>query len=155
MSVLFTVSAPLAGRAVALSDVNDDVFATGMVGWGAAIDPGEAEHFMVTSPCGGVVSTVFPHAFALDLDTGDQILVHLGMETIALKGEGFTPVVVPGQRVERGQDMIGWDTRPAREREIDLLSPVVVVQVPSERIEVSAALGSSVSIGQTLFTVRL
>ena len=82
------ISSPLDGNVKELSSIEDEVFSSGMLGKGVAIEPTNGE---IVSPVNGVVSTVFPtkHAIGLTSDEGLEILIHIGMDTVALNGEGF------------------------------------------------------------------
>ena len=84
-----TVIAPVTGRAVALGDVPDPVFAQGMVGYGAAIDP-PREVITAVAPVSGRLLKLMPHAFVVLTPDNVGVLVHLGLDTVALDGEGFT-----------------------------------------------------------------
>lgn len=97
-----TVLAPVTGTAVALSDVPDKVFASGAMGSGIAINPVQNT---VHSPVSGTVQVAMKtgHAYGLKTDSGVEVLVHIGIDTVQMKGEGFTPAVVRGQRVEAGE----------------------------------------------------
>jgi PTS system, glucose subfamily, IIA component len=99
---------PLKGRIVPLSDVPDPVFAEKMMGDGFAIVP---ESNLVRSPVDGVVTYVFPthHAISLRADDGHDLLIHVGLETVSLKGFGFTKLVKDGDRVKRGDRLLHVD----------------------------------------------
>lgn len=96
------VLAPVAGTAVALSEVPDKVFASGAMGTGLGIIP---EQDTVHSPVSGTVQVAMKtgHAYGLKTDDGVEVLVHIGIDTVQMKGDGFTAAVVRGQRVEAGE----------------------------------------------------
>lgn len=96
------VLAPVTGTAVPLSEVPDKVFASGAMGSGLAIIP---EQDTVHSPVSGTVQVAMKtgHAYGLKTDDGVEVLVHIGIDTVQMKGEGFVPAVVRGQRVEAGE----------------------------------------------------
>lgn len=148
-NLLPPVLAPIAGRVVALADLPDPVFAQAMVGPGAAIYPRERGGLLdVHSPISGVVSALHPHAFAVEGDHG-AVLVHLGLDTVTLKGEPYTVLVTPGQRVEAGETVVRWAVS-----EIGALSPLVpVIALGAESVEILAAVGSQVDAGDPLFEV--
>ena len=102
------VLAPVAGRAVALEDVPDPVFSQGMVGYGAAIDPPRGVIDAV-APVSGKLLKLMPHAYIVMTPENVGILVHLGLDTVALKGEGFTTHVSQGDDVTAGQLIITYD----------------------------------------------
>ena len=94
------ILSPLAGKAVALEDVPDPTFAEGILGLGAAVEPSEGK---ITAPADGTVGTLFDthHAIGLNLDNGAELLIHIGINTVELNGEGFTAHVSEGDRVKR------------------------------------------------------
>src|SRR5690625_4296747 len=116
------VHAPLAGRVLALADLPDPVFAEAMVGPGLAIDPvPRTGRIDVVSPLTGTVGALHPHAFAVETGAG-AALVHLGLDTVTLKGAPFTVRVSAGQAVREGEIIVEWQIE-----EIGALSPVVPV----------------------------
>lgn len=100
--------APLTGIVVPLSEVPDPVFSQKTLGPGMAIDPTTTE---MVAPCKGKVVHLHPanHAMTIQTETGDQILLHLGIDTVKLKGEGFTAKVKQGDMVEAGQILLKFD----------------------------------------------
>ena len=103
-----TVTSPLAGRAIGLASVPDPVFSGAMVGPGTAIDP-VREPSVAVSPVDGVIVSLHPHAFVVATADGAAVLVHLGIDTVKRKGEGFTVHVVKGEVVQAGQPIVTWD----------------------------------------------
>lgn len=151
---LTPVLAPVAGRALALSEVPDPVFAQGMVGYGAAIDP-PRRVVEAVAPVSGTVLKLLPHAYVIMTADKVGVLVHLGLDTVGLVGEGFTAHVAQGDTVEAGQPIITYDV-PAIVAAG--LSPVVPVVVMDERepsnISVSDAVTDATEIasGAVLFS---
>lgn len=119
------VCAPLCGTVIALSDVPDQTFAAGILGLGAAIEPTGSK---VVAPADGEVSTIFDtrHAVGLTLDNGIELLVHIGMDTVELNGEGFQAFVNEGDKVRRGQTLITFDREFITSKGYSLLTPVIV-----------------------------
>lgn len=119
------VLSPLSGRAVALESVPDATFAQGVLGQGAAIEPSEGR---VTAPADGTVSTIFDthHAGGLALDNGAELLIHIGINTVELNGEGFTAHVSEGDRVTRGQTLITFDKEFIASKGYNTITPVIV-----------------------------
>ena len=147
------VDAPLAGQVVALADVPDPVFAGLVVGAGLAVEPGEdATEVPVVSPVAGRVMKVHPHAFVVLDDSGAGVLVHLGIDTVRLEGQGFTVHVADGDEVERGARMITWDPTAVRRAGYSAVCPVVVMQSKADDVEPAVAVGSSAVVGEPLFT---
>lgn len=102
------VLAPVPGRAVGLAGVPDPVFAQAMVGPGTAVDPLRALGHVI-SPVAGRIVKLNPHAFVVVDPEGHGVLVHLGVETVKLKGAGFELMVAEGDMVSAGQPVVGWD----------------------------------------------
>lgn len=108
------ILSPLAGKAIALEDVPDPTFAEGILGLGAAVEPSEGK---ITAPADGTVGTLFDthHAIGLNLDNGAELLIHIGINTVELNGEGFTAHVSEGDRVKKGQTLITFDKELAHQ----------------------------------------
>lgn len=103
-----TLAAPVKGTLVALSDVPDEVFASGTMGQGIAIEP---EEDVVKSPVAGTVSLVYPtgHAIGITSDKGAEILIHIGIDTVNLKGKHFKALIEQGQKVTVGTPLVEFD----------------------------------------------
>ena len=129
-----TIASPLAGWATPLSEVPDPVFAEKMLGDGVAIDPVEGR---VVAPGAGVVVSVHPagHAVTLELDAGPVLLMHVGLETVGLGGEGFAPRVVDGQRVAAGELLVEFDLDRLARTAKSLITPVIVTNGDAFAVE--------------------
>ncbi|MBK1838613.1 phosphoenolpyruvate--protein phosphotransferase [Azospirillum sp. YIM B02556] len=121
-----TLAAPLAGWAMPLTEVPDPAFAQGLVGTGMAIDPTVNE---LRSPCDGTVLSVHRarHACTVRTASGAEVLLHLGVDTVGLNGEGFTAHVRDGQAVKTGDRLISFDMDLVGSRAQSLVSMMVVV----------------------------
>ena len=119
------ILSPLAGKAIALEDVPDPTFAEGILGLGAAVEPSEGK---ITAPADGTVGTLFDthHAIGLNLDNGAELLIHIGINTVELNGEGFTAHVSEGDRVKKGQNLITFDKEPIASKGYKTVTPVIV-----------------------------
>ena len=120
------VASPLAGRAVPLSEVPDPVFSQGVLGEGIAIEP---EDGVVVSPVAGTVITLMDsrHAVGIRDRDGAEILIHVGLDTVTLKGAPFTAHVAPGDRVEVGQPLLDADLAAIEAAGLRTITPVVVL----------------------------
>ena len=150
------VLAPVAGRAVPLHDVPDPVFAQGMVGYGAAVDP---RHGVVeaVAPVGGKILKLLPHAFVVMTADSVGVLVHLGLDTVALKGEGFTAHVSQGDEVAAGQLIITYDVPAIMARGLNPIVPVVVMdEREAGNVIASEAVlaGAEIAAGTALFVAN-
>ena len=147
-----TLTSPMAGELVALSDVNDEAFSAGALGPGIAISP--AAHAVVVAPCDGKVTVAFPtgHAYGLKSASGVQILIHIGMDTVKLDGKGFTPHVSKGDIVKRGDVLAEVDWDVIREAGYDTITPMVVTN-KKKFGEITPAAPGPVSISDTVVTV--
>ena len=150
------VLAPCPGRVIAMADVPDPVFAEEMVGPGVAIEPSvepDGGPTTVVSPIAGKVLKVLPHAFVV-LGDGVGVLVHLGINTVRLEGEGFEVLAAQGDEVAAGDPMITWDPSalPASAGGQDVSPVVPVVLMDGVKGSVtSEAIGGSVAAGDLLF----
>ena len=119
------VSSPLKGNAIALEDVPDQTFAEGVLGLGAAVEPTDGK---VVAPADATVSTLFDthHAIGLTLDSGAELLIHIGINTVDLNGEGYTAHVNEGDSVKRGQTLITFDKAFIESKGYPTVTPVIV-----------------------------
>jgi glucose-specific phosphotransferase system IIA component len=148
------VLAPVAGRAVLLGDVPDPVFSQGMVGHGAAIDP-PREVVEAVAPVSGKLLRLMPHAYVVMTPDNVGVLVHLGLDTVALKGEGFTAHVSQGDDVTAGQLIITYDVPTIVAKGLNPIVPVVIMDerepgnvAPSDAVTA----GADIASGASLFT---
>ena len=151
----FLVRAPFAAHVLPLSEVPDPVFASGVVGDGRALLP-ETNCTCVTvhSPINGVVTKLKSPAAIVTSTRGLSILIHLGIDTVGLRGRGFAPLVEEGDIVDAGTPLIHWDLGPVRGAGLSPCVPVIVVNPPGT--PVSSALdqtATEVAVLEPLFSV--
>ncbi|MDF3021441.1 MAG: ptsP [Steroidobacteraceae bacterium] len=146
------ILAPLAGWSAPLSEIPDAVFAQAMLGEGAAIDPLSRE---MRAPCDGEVISIAAarHAVALRAATGAEVLVHVGVDTVGLAGEGFQVHVRNGDRVRAGDLLLSFDIDAVARRAPSLMTPVIVTN--GDRFRISGArLNRAVKHGDLLFELE-
>jgi glucose-specific phosphotransferase system IIA component len=121
----FKIYSPVTGKVIELEKVNDVVFSQKLVGDGVAIEPISN---IVVAPCHGVIKLIFKtnHAFALVTDEGLEIIVHIGIDTIDLKGEGFTRIAEEDQRVKPGDEILRFNKELLESKGCDLTTMVLI-----------------------------
>lgn len=117
--------APVAGKAVAVTEVPDPTFAEEMLGKGVAIEPTQGK---VCAPCDATVDMMFTtgHAVSLVADCGAEILIHVGLETVSLEGKHFTVHAKNGDKVKKGDVLIEFDLEAIRAEGFNTITPMVV-----------------------------
>lgn len=145
------VLSPVSGTAIPMSQVADEVFAEGLAGEGAAVVPrasGEA-----LAPVSGALVKLFEggHAFGIATDDGAEVLVHLGLDTIELEGEGFQRLATEGERVEAGQPLVRFDLQAIQDAGYDPTTPVFVSN--SDEFAVDGQETGEVRAGDRLFEI--
>lgn len=123
------ILAPMTGVVKELKDCSDDTFSSGIVGKGIGVIP---ETGQVVSPFKGVVTMTTPtnHAIGVTSETGTEILIHIGLDTVSLNGEGFERVVNEGDNIEVGTLLLKFDEELIKSKGLDLFSPVIVTNTP-------------------------
>lgn len=117
--------APVAGNAVPVSKVPDPTFAEELLGKGIAVEPTEGK---VYAPCDATVDMMFEtgHAVSLVADCGAEVLIHVGLETVSLKGEHFTVHAANGDKVKKGDLLIEFDLDAIRAKGFNVITPMLV-----------------------------
>jgi sugar PTS system EIIA component len=120
-----TIFSPLSGKVVTIEEVPDPTFGQKMMGDGIAVEPKDGQ---VVSPVNGEIIQVFPtkHALGIRSETGLEILIHIGLETVNMKGEGFTAFVKEGDKVKVGQKLIDFDLELVKEKAASTITPIVL-----------------------------
>lgn len=142
-----TLSSPMDGELMALEEVADPVFSGKILGEGVAIRPAVGQ---VLAPVDGEVSTMPDtfHAVGLTTELGAELLIHVGRDTVALKGEHFKALVKAGDKVKRGQLLLEFDRSALLEKGFDLDTPVIVTNADEFDLEPSPT--GVVQAGQTV-----
>jgi sugar PTS system EIIA component len=139
-----------------LHDVPDPVFSQGMVGYGAAVDP-PREVVEAVAPVSGKILKLMPHAYIVMTADSVGVLVHLGIDTVRLNGEGFTTHVSQGDNVTAGQLIVTYDVPVIEAKGLNPIVPVVVVdeREPGKVIAAEAVFeGAQIASGASLFTAN-
>ncbi|WP_169713724.1 PTS sugar transporter subunit IIA [Paludifilum halophilum] len=148
------IQSPLKGKAVPLTEVPDPVFSEKMMGDGAAVIPEEGR---LVSPIDGEVVQLFPtnHAVGIRSGEGVEVLLHIGLETVGMEGEGFSAHVKVGDRVKAGQSLIDFSLEKVEEKAKSTITPVVITNMDRvEKIE-PVYTGESQASGETMLRVSL
>jgi phosphocarrier protein FPr/phosphocarrier protein len=145
-----TLVAPIKGWVAPLDEVPDPVFAERLLGDGLAIDPTGAT---VHAPCDGVIASLARHAMTVRAANGAEILIHVGLETVALHGQGFVTHVREGAMVRAGDPLITFDLDFIATRAKSLISPVVVTNGDAFTI-VRRSLGRETGVGEFLMELH-
>lgn len=144
------IASPMIGQVVKLENVPDEVFASGAMGKGIAIDPADGT---VVAPAAGEITLVFPtgHAIGMRTENGAEILIHVGMDTVSLAGKGFNTFVQVGDKVDAGQKLLEFDLATIREANLPVILPVIVTN-STEFEDVLTTQNARVNIGDYLLT---
>ncbi|CAM4130588.1 PTS sugar transporter subunit IIA [Lederbergia lenta] len=122
------IKAPIIGTGRPLSDVPDEVFASKMMGDGIAFEPSEG---ILYAPMDGEIVQVFPtlHAVGIKSNNGLEILLHIGIDTVNLSGEGFESFVNAGDKVTAGQKLISFDINLIKEKAKSVITPLIITNM--------------------------
>lgn len=147
-----SVVSPIAGRVIDLQEVPDPVFSSGVMGEGAGIVPADGT---VVAPITGdvVVATDTGHAFGIKSDDDVEILVHVGIDTVTMKGDGFTAAVVKGQRVQAGDVLVHVDLERIKAAGYSPITVLLVTNAASYTAVTSTCTGQDVQAGQDALVI--
>lgn len=147
-----TLASPAEGKTVDISEVPDPTFAEGILGKGIAIIP---EGDTVYSPCDGTIDLMFDtgHAVNLISDSGIEILIHIGLETVSLKGKHFKTFMNTGDKVKKGDKLIEFDRKAIADEGFNTIIPVVICNSDSYS-EIIAETAKNVAPGDLLMTLK-
>lgn len=141
------IYSPINGRLLKIEDVPDPVFSQKMVGDGVALEPKEG---IVYSPVNGTLIQLFPtkHALGIKTEEGLEILIHIGMDTVEMKGNGFESFVSEGEKVKIGNKLLKFDMELV-EKEHPLTSPIIITNMDIVDKIVKESYGEEVKAGKT------
>lgn len=149
---VLVVRAPLAGTVHPLAEAPDTVFAGGLLGPGVVLDPvrGDGEPVPVVAPIDGTLVKVHPHAFVVAAADGRAVLVHLGLDTVQLRGTGFDVRAAEGDAMTVGDVVVTWHPGAVEATGRSPLCPVVALEAAPDTVRTSAATGDGVAPGDLL-----
>ncbi|HHA4397557.1 TPA: glucose PTS transporter subunit IIA [Enterococcus faecium] len=145
---------PLKGKIIALSEVKDAAFSSGVLGDGVAILP---EEDVLYSPTDAEITALFPtgHAIGLTTVSGLEILIHVGMDTVQLKGKGFKPVVKVGDKVKKGQELLFFDREFIEKEGYDIITPIVITNTKLlEGLNLKKTKQENINVGEVILTIE-
>ncbi|SPT52709.1 Glucose-specific phosphotransferase enzyme IIA component [Actinomyces bovis] len=148
-----TVTAPLAGKLVAIEEVPDPVFSGKFVGPGIAVDPERDGELTAVAPISGRVVKVHPHAFVIVSDDSKGVLVHLGLDTVQLAGEGFKVLAKEGDQVKAGDPMVTWNPAQIEAGGRNPIVPIIALETEEADLTLPE-LGSAVTPGDRVLTIK-
>lgn len=145
------LASPVSGMVVALKDVPDPVFSTGSLGQGCGVSPSEG---VVYAPCTGRVAALTPtlHGIGISADDGTELIVHIGVDTVEMQGDGFTAHVSQGDRVVAGQPLVSFSSEKIKAAGHDD-TVIVIVSNSDDFSAVNTVAGGEVRGGDALLEV--
>lgn len=148
----FCIASPVSGTLIPLAEVKDEAFSKKMMGEGTAVVPEEGKIF---SPADGVVDTFCDtyHAVGIHTETGADVLIHIGRDTVKLRGKYFTPHIKEGDTVKKGQLLIEFDMQAIQDAGYDITTPVTIVNT-SDYGAVYISQNGKIHAGDTILTVE-
>lgn len=146
------ITSPIIGEVIKLEDVPDETFATGVLGNGVGIIPSEGK---IVAPSDCKISTVFDtkHAIGLELENGVEMLIHVGINTVELNGEGFETHVTEGETVKKGQTLVTFNMKIIKEKGYNLTTPVLISN-SDEFAEILPISNNKVNFNDVILTVK-
>ena len=148
-----TILSPMTGKVIKLSDVADEAFSSEAMGKGIAIEPTEGK---VYAPFDGVVETAFPtkHAMGLTSDSGIELLIHVGMDTVKLNGEHFVSHISDGQKIKKGDLLLEFDIEAIKKAGYPIVTPIIVTNTADYSDIAVLANASDIKNGESLLDAK-
>lgn len=144
--------APLSGELVTIDKVPDPVFGQKMMGDGVAIIPSEG---VLVSPIDGEIVQVFhtKHAIGIKTNSGLEVLLHIGLETVTLNGEGFDVLVTEGQKVKQGDVLVNFDIQFLQSQGKEIITPLVITNSGDKVDGVISISNKAITKGEEIFEI--
>lgn len=148
----YLLGAPAKGKAVPLSEVNDPTFSEGMLGQGVAVIPSEGK---IYAPIDGEVGMVFDtlHAVSLTADCGAEVLIHVGLDTVKMNGDGFVGHVQAGDKVKKGDLLLEVDLEKVKAAGYDTITPMLICNT-DDYASVEGLSGKDVQPGDDVIKIK-
>lgn len=142
---------PINGEIIDRTDIPDPVFAEGMMGDGFGIVPLDGK---VYAPADGEVVSIFPtkHAIGMKMENGIEYLIHFGLETVNLKGEGFTSHITDGQKIKSGDLILEVDLESIKTKVPSIITPVIFTDIKGHTFSVNK--GNSSALDNSCITIK-
>lgn len=146
------IGAPISGEVINIEDVPDVVFSEKIVGDGLGIVPTSST---VVAPIDGTIGKIFEtrHAFSITSDNGVEVFVHVGLDTVELKGEGFTQLAQDKQVVKKGEPILELDLEFLEKNAKSLATPIVISNSDDMKSIIKTRVGETVAAAETILTV--
>lgn len=147
------IMAPVSGIVLPLSQAKDEAFASEVMGKGVVIEPSDGK---VYAPADGIVTALFPtlHAIGITTDGGAEILIHVGIDTVRLNGEGFTAHIGQGDRIKTGDLLLEFDQKFIEEKKFSTQTPVIVTNIANMK-EMQIEMPEKIQAGKKLMSIVL
>lgn len=148
------IYSPLAGEVIDITEVPDPVFAEKMVGDGFAVIPKNGK---VVAPLKGKIKEIFStkHAIAIESSEGLEILIHIGLETVELEGEGFELKVSSGAFIEVGEELLNFDIDFLEKNNKEIISPIVITNYQEKIKKITKVSNAEISCGDLILECEL
>lgn len=145
------IVSPLSGEVVELSKVEDEAFSSGALGLGIAIMPSEGKLY---APCDGEILSIFPtgHAMGIKSQLGAQILIHIGMDTVKMNGDGFSAKVNNGSKIRKGDLLLEFDIQKIKDAGYSITTPIIVTN-GEDYIDVIPTDADAIEVGEDIITL--
>lgn len=146
-----SIAAPITGSVVAITEVQDEVFSSESLGKGVAIEPEEGK---VYAPADGEITAFFPtgHAIGITTDSGAELLIHVGMDTVEMNGDGFSPKKQQGDKVKKGELLLEFDIAKIKAAGHPVTTPVIITNV-TDYTDIIPTDAEHITVGEQLLQV--